>query len=96
MPLYEYECSSCGGRLERRQRFDEAPLRECPACGGILARLLQPVGIIFKGPGFYSTDHRPSAASSTETPGSDSASSRSDRPGGPAEKSEQTGSAARS
>lgn len=69
MPLYEYRCSTCDTRLERRQRFDEAPLQSCPDCGGDLIRMIQPVGIIFKGSGFYSTDHRASseAAKSSET-----------------------------
>jgi putative FmdB family regulatory protein len=58
MPLYEYVCSSCGARLERRQRFDDEPLRDCPNCGSTLNRLIHPVGIVFKGSGWYSTDHR--------------------------------------
>jgi putative FmdB family regulatory protein len=58
MPLYEYSCSSCGARLERRQRFDDPPLRNCPSCEGLLNRLIHPVGIVFKGSGWYSTDHR--------------------------------------
>ncbi len=58
MPLYEYRCSSCDDRLERRQRFDEPPLQHCPSCGGTLVRMIQPIGIIFKGSGFYCTDHR--------------------------------------
>ncbi len=80
MPLYEYGCSSCGGRLERRQRFDEAPLSQCPTCGGVLYRIIQPAGIIFKGSGWYCTDSRASATSektgdtahtSTEAPTAD-------------------------
>jgi len=75
MPLYEYECSRCGIRFERVQRFSDEPLHVCPECGGAVNRLIQPVGIVFKGSGFYVTDNR--AASSTATPGS--ASSRSER-----------------
>lgn len=67
MPLYEYECEACGVRFERRQGFDEAPLRLCPECGGHVHRLIQPVGIVFKGSGFYVTDNR--ASSSTAVPG---------------------------
>ncbi len=67
MPLYEYQCQSCGVRFERRQPFSEAPLKECPECGGQVQRLIQPAGIIFKGSGFYVTDHR--STSSTATPG---------------------------
>ena len=62
MPLYEYKCADCACQLERRQSFTEDPLRECPSCGGRLARLLQPVGIIFKGSGWYCTDNPSSSA----------------------------------
>jgi len=71
MPIYEYQCKECGVRFERFQRFSEEPLKVCPECGGTVYRLLQPVGIIFKGSGFYVTDHR--ASSSTTTPGKKSA-----------------------
>ncbi len=67
MPLYEYECQVCGVRFEKRQRFDDPPLETCPECGGAVHRLVQPVGIIFKGSGFYVTDNR--TASSTAVPG---------------------------
>jgi putative FmdB family regulatory protein len=68
MPLYEYECESCGIRFERRQHMEDEPIRVCPECGGHVHRLIQPVGVIFKGSGFYVTDNR--AKSPTATPGS--------------------------
>jgi len=68
MPLYEYECENCGVRFERRQHMEDEPIEVCPECGGHVHRLIQPVGIIFKGSGFYVTDNR--ATSSTATPGS--------------------------
>ncbi len=71
MPIYEYQCKECGVRFERFQRFSEEPLKVCPECGGTVHRLVQPVGIIFKGSGFYVTDHR--ASSSTTTTGKKSA-----------------------
>lgn len=58
MPIYEYECDSCRIRFERLQHFKDDPIKECPECGGAVHRVLQPVGIIFKGSGFYITDHR--------------------------------------
>jgi len=67
MPLYEYECETCGVRFERRQSFKDEPVRICPECGGNVHRLIQPVGIVFKGSGFYVTDNR--ASSPTATPG---------------------------
>ena len=57
MPVYEYECSVCGCRFERRQRFDEEPIGVCPRCKGETRRILQPVPVFFKGSGFYCTDH---------------------------------------
>ncbi len=56
MPIYEYACTSCGERTEAKQGFDDPPLEECPICGGRLRKLYSPVGIVFKGSGFYSTD----------------------------------------
>ncbi len=58
MPLYQYKCDDCGADLERRQSFSDSPLTECPSCGGKLRRVLQPVGIVFKGSGWYCTDSR--------------------------------------
>ena len=68
MPLYEYQCQDCGVRFERRQHINDEPVKVCPECGGEVHRLIQPVGIIFKGSGFYVTDNR--AKSSTAKPGS--------------------------
>ncbi len=65
MPTYEYECSACRHRFERRQKISEEPVKTCPECGGATRRVLHPVGIIFKGSGWYITDSR----SSTEGAG---------------------------
>ena len=62
MPIYEYECRKCGIRFDKMQHFKDEPLTTCPECGGSLHRLIQPVGIIFKGSGFYTTDHRSSSS----------------------------------
>jgi putative FmdB family regulatory protein len=66
MPLYEYRCEDCGVRFERRQHINDDPVKVCPECGGSVHRLIHPVGIIFKGSGFYVTDNR--AKSSTAVP----------------------------
>lgn len=60
MPTYEYECTSCSDRFERRQSIKDEPLTDCPVCGGQVRRVLFPVGIVFKGSGFYVTDNRKS------------------------------------
>jgi putative FmdB family regulatory protein len=65
MPIYEYACTSCGERTEARQSFSDPPLEECPNCGGKLRKLYSPVGIVFKGSGFYSTDAKKSSGSSS-------------------------------
>nr|HID12743.1 zinc ribbon domain-containing protein [Anaerolineae bacterium] len=74
MPLYEYQCQACGVRFERRQHMNDEPVKVCPECGGEVHRLIQPVGIIFKGSGFYVTDNR--AKSSTSGTGSTKKSSK--------------------
>jgi putative FmdB family regulatory protein len=61
VPTYEYACAECGERLEAVQKFSDDPLTECPACGGRLRKVFSPVGIVFKGSGFYRTDSRNSA-----------------------------------
>ena len=68
MPIYTYQCESCGVRFERQQSFSEAPLTRCPECNKkTLRKVYTPVGIVFKGSGFYATDHRsPSGGGRTQ------------------------------
>jgi putative FmdB family regulatory protein len=66
MPIYEYECEQCGVRFERLQRMADASLTDCPECSGHIHRVMQPVGVIFKGSGFYVTDNK--SKSSTGVP----------------------------
>ena len=65
MPIYEYECRSCGKRFDRMQSFHDEPIRVCPECGGETRRVFQPVGVIFKGSGWYINDSRKSHSEST-------------------------------
>jgi putative FmdB family regulatory protein len=58
VPTYQYACTECGDRLEVVQRFSDDPLTVCSACGGRLRKVFSPVGIVFKGSGFYRTDSR--------------------------------------
>jgi putative FmdB family regulatory protein len=75
MPIYEYACTACGERTEARQSFDDPPLEECPLCGGQLRKLFSPVGIVFKGSGFYATDAKKSSSKSGSKPSSSEKSS---------------------
>jgi putative FmdB family regulatory protein len=71
VPIYTYECQSCGSSLERRQSFNDEPLKTHDDCGGNLRRVIYPAGIVFKGSGFYNTDYKNGtngkAAESTES-----------------------------
>lgn len=58
MPTYEYRCSDCTNSFEIVQKFSEAALTECPECDGQLRKVFSPVGVVFKGSGFYATDNR--------------------------------------
>ena len=62
MPTYEYLCQACGTRFEVWQKMSDDALTTCQACGGPVRRVLYPAGIVFKGGGFYSTDHRSNGA----------------------------------
>jgi putative FmdB family regulatory protein len=58
VPTYQYTCTECGEPVEVVQKFTDEPLTVCSACGGRLRKVFSPVGIVFKGSGFYRTDSR--------------------------------------
>jgi len=58
MPIYTYRCENCGVQFDRQQHFEDPVLKKCPECKHTLRKVFLPVGIVFKGSGFYSTDHR--------------------------------------
>ncbi|HEY5309840.1 MAG TPA: zinc ribbon domain-containing protein, partial [Casimicrobiaceae bacterium] len=63
MPIYEYKCSACSHELESLQKFSDAPLVKCPACGkDTLTKLVSAAGFQLKGSGWYQTDFRSSGA----------------------------------
>lgn len=78
MPIYEYACTACGERTEAKQGFDDPPLEECPHCGGRLRKMYSPVGIVFKGSGFYSTDGKKTSKSGTKTAEGDTSEKKSE------------------
>ena len=66
MPTYTYQCENCGIRFDRYQKFEDPPLSYCPECNKkSLRKVYAPVGIVFKGSGFYATDHRSPSGAST-------------------------------
>ena len=64
MPTYGYRCGNCGHQFEIVQRISDEPLTTCPKCRGKLSKMLYPVGISFKGSGFYTTDYKGAGKSS--------------------------------
>jgi putative FmdB family regulatory protein len=69
MPVYTYRCGNCGVQFDRHQKFSDPPLSRCPECNKkALKKVIAPVGIVFRGSGFYATDHRsPSGGSGRAT-----------------------------
>jgi putative FmdB family regulatory protein len=98
VPTYQYRCTECGEDLEVVQKFSDEPLTVCPACQGALRKVFSPVGIVFKGSGFYRTDSRNGSGSGSgdgakkdkEPTGAKSADSSSSESG--KDKSSATGS----
>jgi putative FmdB family regulatory protein len=58
LPVYEYECPSCSNRFEIIRSFGKNGSVSCPKCGCNAQRIFTSVPVIFKGSGFYVTDHR--------------------------------------
>ena len=86
MPTYDYECEGQEHhRFERFQRFSDPPVQECPECGSLVHRVIYPVGVLFKGPGFYKTDNAPKAATATEDGGAKDGDAKGDGAEKPAE-----------
>ncbi len=74
MPTYQYTCTDCREPVEAVQKFSDAPLTVCAVCSGRLRKVFSPVGIVFKGSGFYRTDSRNGSGSAAkDKPAGDSA-----------------------
>jgi putative FmdB family regulatory protein len=59
MPIYEYECQSCGHRMEALQKMSDAPLTDCPNCAkSTLKKMISAAGFRLKGDGWYETDFK--------------------------------------
>lgn len=66
MPTYEYACVDCGKHIEVVQSMSDPPLTVCAACGGRMRKVFAPIGIVFKGSGFYRTDSRGKSTTSKD------------------------------
>jgi putative FmdB family regulatory protein len=89
MPTYTYECDSCGHGFEAVQRFADEPLTECPQCSASIRRVIQPVGVVFKGSGWYITDSRPKSTGEGDGAAASTAAKAADKADAPA-KAEKT------
>jgi putative FmdB family regulatory protein len=68
MPIYEYQCAACGKVTEAWQKFSDAPLTVCPACGGVMAKLVSNCAFHLKGSGWYVSDYNSSSRPNSATP----------------------------
>ncbi len=73
MPTYGYRCTACDTTFERFQKITDPAITECVECGAPVKKILYPVGISFKGSGFYVNDYASSSASSKKSSESDTA-----------------------
>lgn len=94
MPTYDYVCETCGNRFEQWQKMTDEPTTICPTCGGPVHRVIYPVGLVFKGGGFYKTDNR--AAPAAESSAGKTAETDKKETGTPASGSASDGKAAAS
>jgi putative FmdB family regulatory protein len=75
MPVYTYHCDNCGIQFDATQKFTDSHLTVCPECGKkTLRKVFTPVGIVFKGSGFYATDHRSPSGAPRSSHGEDKSS----------------------
>ena len=82
MPVYTYRCDSCGVQFEKHQSFHDAPLKTCPECRKkSVKRVITPTKIIFKGSGFYATDHKSPSGAETRSSKSDKAEKKESKSG---------------
>jgi putative FmdB family regulatory protein len=92
MPTYEYRCAKCGEELEVFQTFAETPLTKHKGCGGKLAKVMSPAGIVLKGSGFYKTDNRSSSSKGSAAKDSSAKSGSSESKSSSDSKSSSEGS----
>ena len=94
MLTYTYKCRECENMFEAKQKFADDPLTDCPSCDeGTVRRVINSVGIVFKGDGFYVTDNRSKSSTAPSTAGetkSADSSTKSDAGGNKESKKSET------
>ena len=75
MPIYEYECTACHRRIEKRQKFSDPEITTCPQCNGHLERVLSAPAVSFKGGGWYADGYGNAKPKSSATESKGAASS---------------------
>ena len=81
MPIYEYQCQSCGCDIEKLQRINDEPLVDCPECGKPeLRRLVSAAGFRLKGGGWYETDFKKAGKKNLHDSGAETGSKPADKP----------------
>jgi putative FmdB family regulatory protein len=91
MPVYTYRCENCGIQFEKHQSFNDEPLKTCPECRKkSLKKVITPTKIIFKGSGFYATDHRSASGDVSRNNKSEGKSSEKSTDTKSSEKSDKT------
>jgi len=58
VPIYEYQCTKCGRKVEMMQKITDESLQTCPSCKGPLRRLMSLTSFQLKGNGWYATDYK--------------------------------------
>jgi putative FmdB family regulatory protein len=92
MPLYEYQCSKCGEKIEVLQKFSDAPLKRHKGCRGALHKLVSAAGLHFKGSGWYVNDYASKGAEKSEGKSESSGDSKSESQGSESKSSESKSS----
>jgi len=88
MPIYDYECKKCHHRFELKKGFNEESAAKCPECKGKAERIITSVPVIFKGSGFYVTDHKKNNPASTPEKKAEASKPAADSKSAPAKKKE--------
>ena len=91
MPLYEYQCTKCGHRFEKIQKFSDKMIKKCPECGGPVEQMVSAPAVQFKGSGWYVTDYaKKSHAHAATDSGKDSKESKKEEKPKPETASKET------